>query len=76
MRDLLAKITDLEQRVVTDVRTDTFSKQPGLFAREDTQSDARSAAGFDRQSSVASFRPNMARDMLKKLKKGGGRKRF
>jgi hypothetical protein len=35
VRDLLAKITDLEQKVVGDVRADTFSKPPGL-AREDT----------------------------------------
>lgn len=75
VKDLLAKITDLEQKVVTDVRTDTFSKQPG-YGREDTLSDARSGTGLDRQSSVASFRPSVARDVLKKLKKGGNRKRF
>jgi len=70
---LLHKITDLEHKVTGDVRTDMFSKMPGPGV-EDFTSDGRSAAGFDRQSSVASFRPKVGRDILKKLQKAKGRK--
>jgi len=70
---LLHKITDLEHKVTGDVRTDMFSKMPGGPGM-DSETDGRSAAGFDRQSSIASFRPKVGRDVLSKLKKAKGRK--
>lgn len=68
---LLFKITELERTVTTDVRSDVFARPP--VGAGDTNSDSRSAAGggFDRMSSVASFRPKVARDVIKKLKLGG-----
>ena len=74
---LLFKITELERTVTTDVRNDVFIRPP--VAGGDTASDNRSATGgFERMSSVASFRPKVARDVIKKLKLGGkgGKKKF
>lgn len=61
---LLHKITELEHKVTTDVRSDMFAK-PSI-RDNDTQSDMTS--NFDRQSSVNSMRPKFNRNMLNKLK--------
>lgn len=61
---LLHKITELEHKVTSDVRSDIFAKPPGREA--DNTSDMTS--NFDRQSSVNSMRPKFNRQMLNKLK--------
>lgn len=61
---LLHKITELEHKVTTDVRSDLFQKP--VRGHEDKESDATS--NFDRQSSVNSMRPKFTRNLLKKLK--------
>lgn len=80
--DLLGKITELEHKVTGDVRSDLFNRPAGL-ERGDTvsRSDMRSAVGsaVNRQSSVASYRFSKlggARDMIKKVLKGGKKARF
>lgn len=80
--DLLGKITELEHKVTGDVRSDLFNRPAGL-ERGDTvsRSDMRSAIGsaVNRQSSVASYRFSKlggARDMIKKVLKGGKKARF